>query len=196
MNKLSLEYNPEIHEYKIDGKIVPSVTQLLPFKKSDFVSEEDLEFARQEGLYIHDCIDVWNRTKTVQDETIVEPYLEFLSDAEKRFGKLVASENQLGSSRLKFAGTPDLVFEDAIVDIKRTFYDRKIHALQCSAYGVLAKENKLIKKTKNNLIFVIDRDLRQFRTHSVFDAQAEQIFISLVQKWHIERQFEKYLKSI
>ncbi len=193
---MDLEYNPDFHEYKIDGKVVPSVTQLIPFNKSEFVSEEELEFARQEGIYIHDCINVWNTTKTIQDESIVEPYLKFLDEAEKRFGKLVLHETQLGSDNPKFAGTPDLVFENAVVDIKRTFYNKKIHALQCSAYGYLAAHNKFTKKTKNHLILVINKEAGEYKTHFVFDAQAEQIFIALVQKWHIEKQFAKYLKSV
>ncbi|MBE7411374.1 MAG: hypothetical protein L6Q54_11485 [Leptospiraceae bacterium] len=193
---MNLEYNAQEHEYKIDGKVVPSVTQLLPFKKSDFVSEEDIEFARQEGIYIHDCINVWNTTKTVQDETIIEPYLKFLDEAKRMFGKLVLHETQIGSDNPKFAGTPDLVFEDAIVDIKRTFHSRKIHALQCSAYGYLAAKNKVIKKTKNHLILVINKEDCDFRTHFVYDAQAEPMFISLVHSWHSERQLVKYLKSV
>jgi len=191
----SVEFDKDRHEYKFDGKIIPSVTQLIPFEKSGFVTDEQLEFARQEGIYIHGVIETFLKTNAVDDESIIRPFSDFLEESGKRFGKLVLSETPLASSHPKFAGTPDLVFENAIVDIKRTFHNKKIHALQCAAYNFLAAQNKVIKRTKNQLILVIDMDSASYKTYSVYDIQAEAVFLNLVNKWHIEKQFEKYLKS-
>ncbi|MCK6381910.1 MAG: hypothetical protein L6Q54_11785 [Leptospiraceae bacterium] len=191
-----VEFDKDRHEYKFDGKIIPSVTQLIPFEKSDFVTDEQMEFARQEGIYIHGVIDTFLKTNAVDDESIIRPFSDFLEEAGKSFGQLVLSETPLASSHPKFAGTPDLVFDNAIVDIKRTFHNKKIHALQCAAYNFLAAQNKVIKRTKNHLILVIDMDTETYTTHSVYDNQSESVFLNLVHKWHIEEQFSKYLKSV
>lgn len=52
-----LTYNDEFHTYKIDGNIVPSVTQLLDTGEYNNVPEEVLEYARQKGTLVHKEIE-------------------------------------------------------------------------------------------------------------------------------------------
>ena len=52
-----LTYNDEFHTYKVDGDIVPSVTQLLDTGEYNNVPEEVLEYSRQKGTLIHKEIE-------------------------------------------------------------------------------------------------------------------------------------------
>lgn len=54
-----VEYNHEWHCYKINGKIVPSVTQLLDDGSYDNVDPDILEQARLKGELVHKEIEEW-----------------------------------------------------------------------------------------------------------------------------------------
>ena len=50
-------YNDEWHVYKLNGKIIPSVTQLLDTGEYINVPEDFLEYSRQKGTLIHKEIE-------------------------------------------------------------------------------------------------------------------------------------------
>lgn len=52
-----VEYNEKWHSYKLNGKIIPSVTQLLDTGEYNNVPEELLEYSRQKGTLIHKEIE-------------------------------------------------------------------------------------------------------------------------------------------
>lgn len=52
-----VEYNEEWHTYKLDGKIIPSVTRLLEDEEYINIPEEVLEYARQKGTLVHKEIE-------------------------------------------------------------------------------------------------------------------------------------------
>jgi hypothetical protein len=52
-----VEYNDEWHTYKLNGKIIPSVTQLLYTGEYNNVPEDFLEYSRQKGTLIHKEIE-------------------------------------------------------------------------------------------------------------------------------------------
>lgn len=52
-----VEYNAEWHVYKLNGKIIPSVTTLLDTGEYNNVPEEVLEYSRQKGTLIHKEIE-------------------------------------------------------------------------------------------------------------------------------------------
>ena len=52
-----VEYNEFWHTYKLNGKIIPSVTQLLDTGEYNNVPEDFLEYSRQKGTLVHKEIE-------------------------------------------------------------------------------------------------------------------------------------------
>lgn len=52
-----VEYNDEWHTYKLNGKIIPSVTQLLDTGEYNNVPEDFLEYSRVKGTLVHKEIE-------------------------------------------------------------------------------------------------------------------------------------------
>jgi len=191
-NKSRIVFDPETHTYRVDGKIVPSVTQLLP-KPDFFVSDERLAECAAEGTENHKEVEEFFRTgKSTSPYT--DAVQRFVEENKKTTGGLVACELPLASIK-GFAGTSDMIFENAIVDLKRTIGNKKIHALQTAGYNLLAVENGLIHSTKLHYILVI-RDDGGYDLTNVYDSMAENIFLSLLSKYKIEKSLEYYLNKI
>jgi hypothetical protein len=187
------EFDEKTHTYKNDGIIVPSVTQLIP--KQDFhVSDDRLKECSAEGNVNHELIKLYFEKNR---NTFGEPYLiafnKFLHDNKNLFGEFVCSEKPLYSEKNRFAGTPDLIFANAIVDIKRGPGNKRYLSLQLSAYHLLAIQNKIIKK--NTLWITAYENGGKFRMRNVYDLTAEQIFLGLVKKYWIDQATEKYFKN-
>ena len=95
-----------------------------------------------------------------------------------------------------FAGTPDAIFENAIIDWKRQPGNSKIHALQISAQHLLALKDKIIKPCKKWLVVWYDKESGKFKSRNVYNDIAEQIFIGIVKKYYIDLSVENYLKGV
>lgn len=191
-NKSRIVFDPVSHIYRVDGKIVPSVTQLLP-KQDFFVSEERLEECAAEGRENHKEIEEFLKTG-ISTSGRTEAMQKFMSERKNEIGGLVASELPIASVK-GFAGTPDAIFEKAIVDFKRSFGNKKIHTLQTAGYHLLAVENGLIKPTKLHYILILNDD-GGYDLNMVYDAMAEMTFLSLVQRYKIDKAVEYYMNKI
>jgi len=183
MNK----YDPEKHEYYIDGIRVPSVTELLP-KQNFYCTPEQLEAAREEGTENHNLIKMFFDTRETYENKMLEGlkiYLIGVSD-------LILYEKRLFSEKHKFAGCPDAVFKDSIIDFKRTPGNKNINALQLAGYNILLKENKIINKCHSWLILNYDG---KWKSRNVYNERAEDIFLSLVKKYYIEQSLKNYMEG-
>jgi hypothetical protein len=60
--KSQVEYIEDFHCYKLNGKIIPSVTQLLDDGGYENVSKEILEYAREKGSIVHKEIETYLKT--------------------------------------------------------------------------------------------------------------------------------------
>lgn len=120
-----VEYNAEWHTYRIKGKIVPSVTQLLADDTYDTVDPLILDRARLKGELVHREIQEWleSGTKGYTDELY-----EFIR---------LFNENK------------ELFNQKAIFDIKTTCrLDKKKTKKQCEMYaeGVKHLTGEVIEK--------------------------------------------------
>lgn len=180
----------------------PSVTQILP-KLEFFCTPEQLELARQEGQEDHSKIKMyWDTVHYFNNDTLVQllkndewlkKLNEFMLSQFSRWGNILQWEKRLFSEKYKFNGKSDMVFEDAIVDLKRSFINKNYHALQLTGYNILAKENK-VTNTKNHIILWYDGT--EFKFKNVYNSQAEDIFLALLKKYRIEQAVENYLKLL
>lgn len=194
MQQIAVSFFPESHTYYADGKLVPSVTNLInTFAKQHdrFVSDERYEECAEEGRANHAAVeDMLSTGKSSCGYT--DAVQRFIEEQESLLGELVMYETPLGSKR-GFAGTPDMVFEHAIVDLKRSFGDKKIHALQLAGYHALVVENGIIiHPTNQHYILVADED-GTYSFTQVYHPLAEQTFLSLVARHKIEMSLAHYL---
>ncbi len=137
-----LEFDAATHVYRVAGKRIPSVTQVLGILV-DFsdVPPAVLENARRRGEQVHAMIDLFNREQL--DESSVSDELAPYLDAWKLFlvesgAIVVSSECRVFHSKLGYAGTADLVLylngRYVVPDIKATSLVPRTVGAQTSAY--------------------------------------------------------------
>jgi hypothetical protein len=183
-------YNPDTHEYFIDGVRVPSVTEIIPPPDFSFVSPEHLEQCRVEGEEDHSKIKMYLDTR----DTFGDPYLQrfeaFLKEHEEEFGKLIMYETLQFSEAFKFAGRPDIVFEHAILDLKRKPSNTKRHALQLAGYALLVDGSYPRER------YIIWDDGKIFHLRNVYKPVADDIFLQLLDRYYIDQAYKNYMKPI
>lgn len=72
------KFDPDKHIYTLDGRAIPSVTQVLPYNYS-----YHSEYARQRGIYVHTMIELYNQDN-LNEESLDKELQPFLN-AYKKF---------------------------------------------------------------------------------------------------------------
>lgn len=121
-----IEFEPESHIYRVDGAVVPSVTQILdPYTGLEFVDRETLQRAAEFGSHVHEACHLFNMDELDRDalDADLAPYV----DAWERFldesgAVVLLSEHRVASRKYGYAGTLDSVVHwgktKRLVDIK------------------------------------------------------------------------------
>jgi len=185
-----VEYDVENHLYKIDGERVPSVTELLP-EQSFYCTPEQLEAARLDGVDNHNKIRMYYDTGQTFEDPFIEQYHNLIEENKNLLGGFQFNEKFLFSVRLKFGGTPDTIYEKAIIDLKRSKGDDKRQALQMAGYNILLRENKIQAKKIWLLIYGVNDKLK---IKNIYDSQAENIFLALRKRYDLNQAIENYIK--
>lgn len=109
---MNLEFNEEKHEYKINGVLVPSVTQIIKVLY-DFegIPEDKLEHAALRGKAVHKACEIFNLGQEfawpLSNEIV--PYFEAWKKFVRETGLVVTdAERQLGHPHMMYAGTLDV----------------------------------------------------------------------------------------
>jgi len=139
-----LTFTPENHQYRVDGVIVPSVTQVLSIL-NDYsqVDEKTLLASMDFGKKVHRAIELLNNDDLDEEslDDAIKPYLEhwekFCTDFKMTEP---TSEHRMYHPTLNYAGTIDIYcFLDgvlSIIDIK-TGAVSKSAAPQVAAYKAM-----------------------------------------------------------
>lgn len=131
-----LEFNEELHQYKLDGRIIPSVTTILsPLVDFSKIPVATLERKRMLGTALHKCIELHYLddldTSTIHED--VAPYfnafLKFLSESGFKVEK---SEMRVFSKTYGYAGTLDLI---GTLNKERVLIDTKSVAMLGQSVG-------------------------------------------------------------
>lgn len=177
--KSVVAFDEATHSYSVKGKPVPSVTTVMP-SKGFFVSPERLEQCRVEGEEKHSILEavMYAIDMDIECEYTGSPFMSAVQrfiGMHPEFGEYVGSEVVLWS-KFGYAGKADLLFENAVVDLKRTIGGTKYHALQTSGYHRAAVEHDLIYANKNHYIISIGDD-GELRQKNVFTQGADTMFL-------------------
>jgi hypothetical protein len=139
----ALEFDAPSHTYRLAGRIVPSVTQILGIVTDfDGIPPAVLENARRRGEAVHKMIDLDNREEL--DETSVTDELAPFLKAWRKFlaesgAVVISSELRVYHEKLGYAGTADLLLDwngrYVLPDIKATYAVPRTVGIQTAAYG-------------------------------------------------------------
>lgn len=192
---MKVDFDDSKHLYSVGGRAIKlSVTGILP-KPEFFCTPEELEKARQEGKDNHSMIKMYHDTG---GETCDSPFLvaydTFIRENEPVLGKFMYCERPLYSEKDDYAGTPDLIFTKALIDLKRTIGDKRYHALQLAGYHALAHENQILPP-KFNRWLVLTYDGNDFRLVNVYNDKASDVFKMLLRKRKIEINVSNYFNT-
>jgi len=146
-----LTFDAEKHEYRRDGIVFPSVTQVIEsVAGSRFanITAEDLEFACQRGTVVHTITELHDLGTL--DKHSIDPalrgyyaaYIAFLEDCSPKWDKI---EHRACDETLGYAGTIDRIGEmngrGVILDIK-TGVKSCWTGVQLAAYANIIKDKK------------------------------------------------------
>jgi hypothetical protein len=144
-----LTFDEGTHTYRLDGQVVPSVTQVI---RPLFASSQPFwkDEHRERGQKVHEATFLYDHDR-LAPEAITDDIVGYV-DAYRRFReetewKPVFSECRVYSRRYRFAGTFDRIFLTpgpppgwVLVDIKTSKTVSKAAALQLAAYDIAALE--------------------------------------------------------
>jgi len=181
---MKIEFNPGGHQYKIDGKSTPSVSQIIGADYSH-ISDDILNHARAIGNAVHKACELWDN-QTINPDTIspiIAPYLSAWKQFKEQTGlQILESETPIASKKWGFAGTPDRIgkIKDMIVvvDIKSGILT-PYAGLQTAGYKI-AWEEINGKKIKKRLIVQLTAE-GKYKMTPFEDKMDEGVFISFVQ---------------
>ena len=137
-------FDPVAHRYEMDGRRVPSVTQIMadvfgvPFKASEWYLER--------GTAVHACAAMVGRGEQFENDPRIDGQVEACRKFYREIQPEIAEvETVHASDQYRFAGTPDLVgtiqkHGKIIVDFKSSV-NCLVH-IQLAGYGLLTNVNK------------------------------------------------------
>jgi len=142
---VSLTFTEEGHEYRFDGVVVPSVTQIIkPLYDFGGISAERLEYASNRGVAVHKATELWDMKDL--DESTLDPVIVPYLEAWKRFisengVEIVGMEQMHFHPVYRYAGQFDriAIFNGGawLLDIKATAALSPAIGVQLAGYGGL-----------------------------------------------------------
>jgi len=135
-------FDETTHTYRLDGKVLPSVTTILkPLYDFSAVPRDILERARRFGNAVHKTIELY-LNDDLDEDTLDEPLYNCLlafklwqSDFYEY--EITPSDNieQIGyHQKLLYCGTPDIETKTVIIDLKSRKCNPEIDGMQILAY--------------------------------------------------------------
>lgn len=169
---MSLTFNEEKHEYRWDGVVVPSVSEILRETGQAKDWKDIPPYYRDRGIAVHSAIHLYLQG-TLDEASVdeaIRPYLEQFKAWDKEQPLYTPiSEQPYYSQRLRYAGTIDLVCNGVLYDLKCSKKLDKAstwqYQVQGSAYKTLLLDNigmtypfKILLLTGEGKPGVIDMD--------------------------------------
>lgn len=178
----SLSFEPTTHTYCVEGRKVPSVTQVLePYTGLDYVDRRALEDARIRGTLVHAAIHRLNVLGQLEAAELAQaPYINAWLDFVSETGATVLlSERRVYSEKYGYAGTLDSVLlrdsREGLYDVKTGVVPKTVGP-QTAAYLQALREQDGIRWRSRYCVQL--REDGTYRLHKLTDRRDWNIFLS------------------
>lgn len=165
---MSFHFDPVSHTYTLNGRAVPSVTQVIkPLQDFSGIPPAVLEKKRAYGVAVHDVVaralaGTLDFGEVPEEVTgALNAFWRWASDNPEISAALDTAivERPMVHTRLHYAGTPDLVLDGSmVIDLKTRPPKPLIDAIQCAAYEDLWKANGGTKTQHTHFILYLMPD--------------------------------------
>ncbi len=177
------------HTYRVNGIVVPGVTQVLaqvePFAG---IPPAVLEYAAERGRAVHLATQLWDDYDLDESvlDPVIKPYLAAWIQFRQDTGFVVSqAELIVYSDRHRFCGMLDrkglLYGEPCILDIKAVAVISPVTALQTAAYAEASRTDRRAKSPRRAAVQL--RPDGTFRWAEFEDKTDLSVFLSLLQLW-------------
>jgi len=191
---VNLTFDERSHTYRVDGQVVPSVTQIL--EHAQFVDPTGFtEVSRSRGALVHRSVELYDLGRMPRNPGVpeVQGYLEAYIRFKEESGFVDReSEVRLGSALYRFAGTLDKVGAfhlpgsqagiEAIVDIK-TGEPARWWGMQLAGYQILDQERTRGSIWRRRF----DLQLHEDATYNLVEQRSPAdrgVFLAALTCWH------------
>ena len=189
-------YNEETRIHTLDGKIIPSVSNVVAPLSMDYSKAHPGKLAHKKdlGIAFHECIRLFLNNDLDEDsidEDLIIPFRQFREFwLEDEFRDLplptsIAIEHPYCNEKLKYCGKPDMVTEDTIYDWKLRPYDPICDPLRMAGYAGLISD--FPPKRKVVVEFSLDGG---YRVHDADKKQAWSFFRLLLERFHKNKEWD------
>lgn len=189
------EFDEATHTYRINGFVVPSVTQiigdLLPLEFLKHMTKEEREYYARRGQANHACYAALALGQEFEPDERSQPNIDawrlwYKQMGEPRFERV---EMQVYSRKYMFAGTLDAVIEKDelfLIDYKESLSYRDCY--QLGAYSLALREYGI--KVKKG--FGVGLSAGQCKTTEIYDLNVyAQKFLTLLSAYNIRAEHGK-----
>jgi hypothetical protein len=190
-----IEFFEDRHEYRIDGAVVPSVTQVLePIRRELGGNAEVLEYKRSIGKALDLAIELHERNDLDFEslDVAVVPFFEAWISFKRDSGfRVLLNQPIVHSRKLRFAGRPDLIgtrsvstmTPDELLDTKCVWTIDPVTAIQTAGYSMAALESHGVRIKKRGGVQLL-RDAK-YKFHPYTNPADENVFKSclLIHAW-------------
>lgn len=190
-------FDPEQHRYFLGDEEMPSLSRILePLNNFDGIPAGVLAAKAQAGTDIHETVRLWldgtlDESKLAEGNKIALDLFAEWFDSYLDAGDLYEYETPTYHKKLKYGTTPDLVFEEAIVEIKT----RKPMLYRDSVQ--LIAQAKCFPDFPPKSLWVLSIDIvdRKYTFQKAEHKQAWGMFRKLLDKYNSDREFETLINN-
>jgi hypothetical protein len=161
---MSLEFDAQSHIYKFDGRVIPSVSNILaPYMDFSKIPKQMLLDKQSWGNSVHKYLEEYDKGVLDYDaiEEVLDPEAPNIKAVVMSWDKFIDPylekhdtmkiEHKMFSPRLRYAGCADRIVGNTVIEIKSS-QPRKAVGVQLSAYASVAAECGLIDINKVELV--------------------------------------------
>ena len=197
----ALTFDPGKHEYRVGGKVLPSVTEiirsagLVDFSK---VPPETLRMAQERGKAVHAACHLYDHGTLdyASLDPVIWPYLEAWDKFVRQADVTIhMTEHSVHSTRHGYAGTFDrlalIAGKPAMIDIKTSEIISQATGVQIIAYVNAAEESGCglglpAKKYKRFAVHLYDNGKYELEPYT--SEQDWPVFLAALQIFHFKRR--------
>ncbi len=199
MKDNEFRFDPIEHRYLLGGEEMPGVTKIIsPLNDFSKVRPDVLENKAKAGSDIHLTIKLFLDNVIDQydvpegNKIALELFWDWIVSEEAcQFGVLKEWENPTYHKKLKYGGTPDLVFDEAIIDIKTRPYCKHYDPVQLAGYLKMYPD----WPPKSLWVLFVDIANRKTSLQRAENKQAWSMFRKLLDKFNYDRGMEETIKK-